>query len=160
MSISEDSIAPHILEGIEGSAVEGASLAGVAIDDPPVKIIAAINAFVSTPPRGSSGPVDNWTDRALPLGSLWGRQLAHQFGWEWSAVVFHDRGDAKAIGVSNGDRSLIIYPWHFVLGCLENKAPVTILLSFNMLLAGKIPAQKSGGYVNVMDHVGHVVPPA
>jgi hypothetical protein len=160
MSLFDYTVEPHILEGIDGSAVEGASLAGVATDDPPLKIVTAINAFVSKPPRGSSGRVDNWTDRALPLGSLWGQQLVRQFGWEWSGVVFHDRGDTKAIGVLTKDRSLAIYPWHFVFGCLENNAPVTILLSFNMLLANKIPAQNKGEYVNLMDHVHHVIPPA
>jgi len=160
MRISEYSVEPHILEGIDGSAVEGASLVGVASDDPPPKIVTAINTFVSKPPRGLPGRVDNWTDRALPLGSLWGQQLVRQFGWEWSGVVFHDHGDTKAIGVFTRDRSLAIYPWHFVFGCLENNATVTILLSFNMLLAGRIPAQGRGEYVNVMDHVHHIVPPA
>jgi hypothetical protein len=160
MIISDYSVEPHILEGIDGSAAEGASLAGAATDDPPLKIVTAVNTSVSRPPGGASGRVDNWTDRALPLGSLWGQQLVRQFGWEWSGVVFHDRGDTKAIGVFTKDRSLAIYPWHFVFGCLENNATVTILLSFNMLLAGRIPAQKKGGYVNLMDHVHHIIPPA
>jgi hypothetical protein len=160
MSISEYSVEPHILDGIEGSADEGASLAGVAIEDPPLKIVTAINKFVSKPPKGPSGRVDNWTDRALPLGSLWGQQLVRQFGWEWSGVVFHDRSDTKAIGVFPKDRSLAIYPWHFVFGCRENNAAVTILLAFNMILAERIPAQDKGEYVNVMDHVHHIVPPS
>lgn len=160
MSISEYTIEPHILAGIDGSAVEGASLTGIAVDDPPLKIVTALNTFVSKPPGRSSGRVDNWTDLALPLGSLWGQQIVRQFGWEWSSVVFHDRGDSKAIGVLSKDRSLAIYPWHFVFGCLENNATVTILLSYNMLLAGKVPAQEQGRYVNLMDHVHHIVPPS
>ena len=160
MSVSEYTVEPNILTNINGSAVEGASLAGVAVDDPPLEIVTALNAFVAKPPRRPRGRVDNWTDRALPRGRLWGQQLVRQFGWEWSGVVFHDQGDTKAIGVFTEDRSLAIYPWHFVFGCLENNAAVTILLSFNMLLAGKVPAQKSGQYVNLMDHVHHIIPPA
>lgn len=157
MSITEREIEPHIREGIEGSAEEGAELVRVAGDDGPGKVVEAIHAFVSRPPGGEG--VDNWTDRALPLGSLWGRQMVRQFGWEWAGVVFHDRGDSKAVGVFSKDRSLAIYPWHFVYGCLENGVPSTILLAFNMLLAGAVPAQEPGAYVNVMDHVRHVVPP-
>jgi hypothetical protein len=162
MSISEFSVEPHILEGIEGSAVEGADLVGVAVDDPPAEIVAAINAYLSRPREGrekSSDPPDNWTDVALPVGSLWGQQMVRKFGWEWAGAVFPDREDFRAIGVFNGDRSLAIYPWHFVLGCVENDATVTILLAFNMLLAGTIPPQGQGERWNVMEHVHHIVPP-
>lgn len=158
MSISEDKIMPNIMEGIEGSAEEGASLVGVATTEPPLRIVTAINAFVSKPPEDLSDQVDNWTDLALPLGSLWGQQLVRQFGWEWSSVVFHDQGGNKAIGVVTKDRSLAVYPWHFVFGCLENNAGVTILLAFNMLLAESIPPQMQGGYVNLMEHVHPLVP--
>lgn len=160
MRISEVGVDPQLLVSIDGSAEEGASLVGVAADVAPLKVLTAINTFVSKLGRQPSDQADNWTDRALPLGSLWGRQLVRQFGWEWSSVVFHDQGESKAIGVFAKDRSLAVYPWHFVFGCLENGAPVTILLSFNMLLAGKIPVQQEGGYVNLMDHVHHIIPPA
>jgi hypothetical protein len=90
---------------------------------------------------------------------LWGEQLVREFGWEWSAVTFHDHNDSKAIGVFTRDRSLAIYPWHFIVGCLENNATVTILLAFNMLVAGTIPPQEPNGYLNLMDHVIHIIPP-
>jgi hypothetical protein len=158
MHVTEEKIEPSLLANIEGSAGEGAELAGVAIDAAPLEIVTAVNTFVSKPPRKRG--VDNWTDRALPLGSLWGCQLVRHFGWEWSRVTFHEHGDSKAIGVFSKDRSLAVYPWHFVFGCLENQAPVTILLSFNMLAAGKIPAQAAKAYVNLMEGVHHIVPPA
>ena len=156
--ISEAKISEEILANVRGAAAEMASAVGVAIDDEPLKIVTAVNAYVSKPPE-TTGKVDNWTDRALPLGSLWGEQLVRQFGWEWASVTFHDKGDVKANGVFNKNRSLAIYPWHFVFGCLENKAPVTILLAFNMLAAGKIPDMEPGEYVNVMEGVHHIVPP-
>ncbi len=159
MRISEYTVEPDTLMHIEGSAGEGAELIGVTVDDPPLAIVTAINTFVSRPRKKPSRRVDNWIDRAIPLGSLWGQQMVRQFGWEWSGVVFHDHGDTRTIGVFAKDRSLAIYPWHFVFGCLENDATVTILLSFNMLAAGKVPARKRGEYVNIMDHVHHIVPP-
>ncbi len=149
-----------MLANIEGSAGEGAEYAGVEVDASPLEIVTAINKFVSKPPRKRSKSVDNWTDRALPLGSLWGCQLVRHFGWEWSSVIFHDHDDSKAFGVFAKDRSLAVYPWHFIFGCLENKAPVTILLAFNMLEAGKIPLQEAKAYVNLMDHVHFIIPPA
>ncbi len=141
MNVTEEEIAPSILASIEGAAGEGADLIGVQIDRSPAEIVAAINAFVSTPPERRSGRIDKWTDRSLPLGSLWGRQLVRRFGWEWSSITFHDHDGSKAVGVFSQDRSLAVYPFHFVFGCLENQAPVTILLSFNMLEAGTIPAR-------------------
>jgi hypothetical protein len=158
MRITEEQIKPSMLENLEGSAGEGAEMVGIAIDATPLEIVTAVNEYVSKPPKKRR--VDNWEERALPLGSLWGCQLVRQFGWEWSGVIFHDQGDSKAFGVFAKDRSLAVYPWHFIFGCLENKAPVTILLSFNMLAAGKVPAQEAKAYVNLMEGVHHIVPPA
>jgi hypothetical protein len=159
MNISEQAVEPNILSNMSGAAQEGATLVGVSVDDSPVKIVTAINAFVSNPSKPLLGRVDNWTDRALPIGTLWGEQLVREFGWEWSAVTFHDHNDSKAVGVFTKDRSLAVYPWHFVFGCLENKATVTILLAFNMLAGGGIPSQEPNGYLNLMEHVHHIVPP-
>jgi len=97
MNITEQAIEPHILSNMTGAAQEGATLVGVSVDDPPLKIVTAINAFVSNPSKPFFGRVDNWTDRALPIGSLWGAQLVREFGWEWSAVTFHDHNDSKAV---------------------------------------------------------------
>ena len=132
---------------------------GVSLEDPPLKIVEAINAYVAKPPKSWFRKADNWTDRALPLGTLWGMQQVRAFGWEWVSVINHEEGDAKAIGVFDARRSLGIYPFEFVFGCLEAKAYPTILLAFNMLAAGKIPELEAGGYMNLMDGVRHVVPP-
>ena len=160
MRVTEEEVAPSTLASIEGAAGEGADLVGVRIDAPASEVIAAINKFVSKPPKRRRGRVDNWTDRALPLGSLWGQQLVRHFGWGWAWVTFHDHDDSKAVGVFSKDTSLAVYPFHFVFGCLENRAPVTILLSFNMLDAGAVPEQGAKAYVNLMDGVHHIVPPA
>lgn len=160
MRVTEEEIAPTTVANVDGAPAEGADFIGVRLDQSPAEIVAAINAFVSKPPRRRSGRIDNWTDRALPLGSLWGQQLVRRFGWEWSSVTFHEHDDSKAVGVFSKDRSLAVYPFHFIFGCLENQAPVTILLSFNMLEAGAIPAQGAKEYINLMDGVHHIVPPA
>lgn len=155
--VTEEKIPASMLANIEGAASEGAELVGVATDATPLEVVTAINEFVRKPPKKRG--VDNWTDRALPVGSLWGCQLAREFAWEWASATLHEHDDLKVTGVFNKDRSLAVYPWHFIFGCLENHAPVTILLSFNMLAAGKIPVQKAKAYVNLMEGVHHIVPP-
>ncbi len=80
---------------------------------------------------------DLWTERTLPIGTLWGEICVSELGGEWVKVRFED--DSGAIGVFSKDRSVGIYPWYFVLGCVENGAPVTIELAWNMLRARARP---------------------
>ena len=47
----------------------------IEIDASPLKIIEAINASIVKPPEDSLQKIDNWTDRALPLGTLSGREI-------------------------------------------------------------------------------------
>ena len=62
------------------------------------------------------------------------------------------------VGVFSTDRSLAIYPFQFVHGCIHNGVPVTIMLAYNMLKNGAIPKLPPLGYVNLTDGVRHVVP--
>ncbi|MFX1398075.1 MAG: hypothetical protein ACFFAS_13645 [Promethearchaeota archaeon] len=102
---------------------------------------------------------DTWTSLSLPLGCLWGEQLVRELNWEWAEVIQHDHEDLKIVGVFSEDRSLAIYPFHFVHGCIENKATVTIALAYNMLKEGSsIPKLPSKGYENVMDHINYIIP--
>ena len=57
---------------IEGAAREGAELVGVQVDTAPLEIVKAVNEFMRKQQRSSDRDLDNWTDRALPLGNLWG----------------------------------------------------------------------------------------
>ncbi len=161
MNITEAPIEPNIAELLPGAAKEGADLVGVSVDDQPAEIIQAINDFLAKPPKKRwFRKVDNWNDRAMPLGALWGMQMVRHFDWEWVGVIQHDFDDLKAIGVFDKKRSLGVYPFHFVYGCVQNGAYPTILLAFNMLSAGEIPAFDERAYQNLMDGVQHIVPPA
>jgi len=159
-NVTEEPLADDTLALIPRSAREGAELVKVSVEAPPLEIVTAVYEYVARPPKKWFQKVDNWTDRALPLGSLWGLQMVRQFGWEWGAATLHDYDDQKCPGVFDPARSLAIYPFHYIFVCLENRAVTcTILLAFNMLLADAIPAQEPGGYENVMQHVMHIVPP-
>ena len=160
MRVTEVEIDETIRRHLPGSAAEGAELAGVSSDDDPLKIVEAIQTFVADPPkRRWFKRVDNWTDRALPLGCLWGTQLERQFGWEWLQMIQHDHDDLKVMAVFDPRRTMGGYPFHYLFGCLENGVYPTVLLAFNLLIASEIPDFEPGEYVNVMDGVQHIVPP-
>ncbi len=159
MNIAETSLDNEMLSHIKESATEGAALIHVDLENMSTdEIVARIDAYVFERQHDKQTSIED--DSAdIALGSLWGEQLVREFSWQWSSIIFQDHGDANAIGVFSPDRSLAIYPFHFVYGCIENNAPVTILLAFNMLKDGnRIPQLPAGGFENVMDNVRHVVP--
>jgi hypothetical protein len=160
MKISEEAIDSETLDPILGCANDAAQMLGIDLEKlSPQEIVSHIDNCILNIQKGQGPEIHEEDDPALTLGSLWGQQLVKELGWEWSSVTFHEHDDTKAVGVFSKDRSLAIYPFHFVYGCLENNATVTILLSFNMLVDGKrIPSLPAGGFENVMDNVSHIVP--
>lgn len=147
---------------IKESADQAVSLLGRKSEDDPDLLIGAIDEFI-----------DNWQNNKRPdleidaedlpylLGSLWGEQLVSQFGWQWKAVTLHSNVKATAPGVVTTDRSLVVYPIHFIIGCLaDSSVDTTILLSYNMLKAKKVPSASSGEYVDLMKNVFRIVPRA
>lgn len=122
------------------------------------EIIAKLDQYVHELQQGKV-PSPEGEEKEIFFGCLWGDQLVREFGWEWANVTFHDYEDAQAMGVFSPDRSLAIYPFHFIYGCFENKAPVTILLAHQVLSTpNRVPPLPARGYENVMDNVHHIVP--
>lgn len=159
MVTGEIPLPDEVRSHIPGAVQEGAALVGVTTADPPSRIVEAINEFIAKPPKKSwFKKVDNWNERAMPLGALWGIQMIRQFQWEWT-MVEDDEEESKVIAVFDKRRSLGIYPFQYVFGCLESGEYPTILLAFNMLLDGSIPTRPERGYENLMDGVQHIVPP-
>ena len=80
-------------------------------------------------------------------------------GWAWAEVTFRRHGDVPATAVVSPDRSMAIYPIHFVVECLRDAAvDVTIGLAFDELTAGRVDGFTPGGFANVMDVVRRAVP--
>ena len=160
MNVSEEPLGGEMLANIRGCAGDAATMLGIdSTELTPEQIVERVDSFVHAWQKGERPEVDDDDDLSVTLGSLWGEQLVHQLGWEWAGVTFHDHDDSRAVGAFSPDRSLAIYPFHFVHGCIETDAPVTILLAFNMLKEGtRVPDLPAGGYENVMDNVHHVVP--
>ena len=162
MKISESAVGSEILGNIKGCASDATKILGLKsfFSRPkPKKLIRAVDDFIYNWQKGVRPPIHPDEDLSLVMGSLWGEQLVRDLGWQWAGVTFHEHGDTKAVGVFSPDRALAIYPFQFVQGCLENRATVTIMLSYNMLKDGsRIPSLPPRGYMNMMDSVQHIIP--
>jgi hypothetical protein len=114
MNVTEFPVEESITAHLPGAAKEGAELVGVSIDDTPIRIVEALNTFIAAPPKKRwLQRIDNWNDRAMPLGSLWATQMQRQFGWEWINIIQHDHDDFKVLAVFDPQRSIGIYPFHY-----------------------------------------------
>lgn len=161
-SISEQKIQPDTFASIQSCARDAVDLLDIGDKaSDPQAVVEAIDAFVYEWQKGQRPPPDilDPEDAPFVLGSLWGEQLVKRFGWEWAMMVFHEHGDSSAPGVVSPDRSLAVYPIHFLIGCLQNPdVDATLALSYNLLDAGKIGKMDPGQYFNLMDGVHRIVP--
>ena len=157
--ILEEAIGEEMLGHIQGCASDAATLLGLDLESPEEEIVKVVDECVHAWQKGDRLKLSEDDDPALTLGSLWGQQLVRKLSWQWAGVTFQEHDEAKAVGVFSPDRALAIYPFHFVFGCLENDAPVTIMLAFEMLVEGsRVPELPPNSYENVMDNVHHIVP--
>jgi hypothetical protein len=158
-NVTESSVSSENEDLIQQVVIDAAEFLGLDLASAsPESIVNAVDDYVHRLQLGTA-PLPEGQDAELFFGCLWGEQLVREFGWQWANVTFHDHKDTQALGVFSPDRSLAIYPFHFIFGCLENKSPTTISLSFNVLRdPSRIPDLPVRGYENVMDNVHHVVP--
>ena len=157
--LREQPIDPELCSEI-GRLAESAA-AHVAVDPAsgPDCVIAAVDAFVREMQQGGQSTLAGDSQPEMALGALWGEQLVRGLGWLWTAVTFHGADDITTVAVVSPDRALVIYPFHFIHGCLEHAAPVTILLAWEILTHdGRVPSLPADSFENVMDHAHHPVP--
>src|SRR5581483_6866349 len=162
-NISEEEINPKMMGSVKACAQDALKVLGITEGTDPKAVVEAIDAFVYAWQKGTRPSPDVLADEDAPfiMGSLWGEQLVARFGWEWKGITFHDHGNSKAVAVVSPDRSLAIYPLHFLMGALRDaRVDATIALTFNMLDAGfpAVPNLQPRAYVNVMDHARRIVP--
>jgi hypothetical protein len=159
--ITEERLPRSTAKALKGAVGDGLAILKLDATANPQTVIEAIDAFVDAWQEGRRPPkkVLDPEDAPYALGSLWGEQLVRQFGWEWAMITFHDHGDSIAPGVLSPDRSLAVYPIHFLLGCLQDSGvDCTVALSFNMLVAGNVGKLKPKEYINLMDSVHRIIP--
>lgn len=157
MSTTEEELPESMAQNLVRAAIEGAEIVAAEMDSSAHEVISKINTFLE-PPNSKNSNVDNWSDLVLPIGCLWAKVVIEHFGWAWVSLIQHDHDDFQAVAIVNQDRSLAIFPFHYIFGCLENGVDPTILLAFNMLDTGGIPPQPANGYANMMDGVRHIIP--
>lgn len=145
---------------VEEFAADARALLGFGPHAEPAAVVKAIDDFAWDWQRGRRPAVDLLEDEEearLLLGTLWGEQLVLRLGWRWARVGFEDGSSAD--GVVSPDRSLAVFPFEFLLGCLsEPDVDVTVALSFNMLVSGGVPAMPPRSYTDVMAGVRRIVP--
>jgi hypothetical protein len=155
VKISENPISDEVMELIHDSSASAARILDVE-GLSAAEIIHAVDECVRKIQTGDGPYIDSDDDPEHVFGSLWGQQLVQELGWEWASVIFHGFDDLPAVGVFSPDRSLAIYPFNFIFGCLEDGAPVTIELAYQILTDGKrVPPLPAKAYENVMEHAHH-----
>ena len=159
--MSDEPLSDAAMASIRGCADDALQVLGpqYASADP-TQVAEAVDKFAHRWQKGkrpSTELVEDTEQARLIFGSLWGEQLVKQFGWAWRQVNFSD--GSVAFGVVSPDRSLVIYPLDFMLGCMQDPGvDVAVALSFNMLVAGSLPKMKRRSYTNVMEGVHRIVP--
>ena len=161
-SHTETAMEPDMLNMLVAAGEDAVKVIGIASSaDDPAKVVGAIDAYVYAWQKGKLPKKSRLDadDAPYALGSLWGQQLVRKFGWHWATITFHEHGDSQAPGVISPNASMAVYPIHFVLGCLQDSdVDATILLSYNMLVAGDKPDVKPKEYSNLMELVHRIVP--
>lgn len=159
--ISVEPVAGELLLQIRQGLANSAAAVGVSLEEAPGAIVKGVDQFVFDWQDGKRDTAngDTLTDEDLPfcLGPLWGEQLVRDKGWSWVAVKFED--DSSAIGVASADRSMVIYPFHFLMGCVQDPTvDVTLMLMWNMLEGGKLASLRPNEMAHVMAQVHRIVP--
>jgi len=156
--ISEKPVSPDTLLSIKRCAKTGLRILGI---EPrasmPSAIVAGVDRFVRQWQKGirPAEAVLSAEDAPMIIGCLWAEALVSRFKWEWSMVRFADAGQIIAPAVLAADRSLVIYPLHFLTCCFADPAAdVAILRAYNLLKAGAIPNARPRAYLDLMREVG------
>lgn len=140
---------------------DGLKFFGLTAADRPEAVIAAVDQYVYDWQRGALPAERKLDAEEAPylLGALWGQQFVRQFGWRWVNITFLTQGNVSAPGVVSPEAALVVYPIHFVIGCLQNPTvDGTLALAFNLLAAGQAGGVGARSYFNLMDGVQRVVP--
>ncbi|OJW18918.1 MAG: hypothetical protein BGO49_17875 [Planctomycetales bacterium 71-10] len=159
MAITDGPISDEALQKIRDCA-RGAldDLGPEVAAEGPAGIVAAIDDIMDQVQQDPGRVAEEeGADPMVYFGALWGEQLVAALGWEWANVDL-GLGD-PVIGVVSPDRSLAIYPFHFLVNRLNDPGlDVTVALAFNMLVDKAIPPMPPGGYADVMVGVRRIVP--
>lgn len=123
-----------------GAAGTGLALLGVAADETPAQIVAAVTDYVRDAREQGAAS----TTRRFALGALIGAQYVRGLGWHWGDVTWDGDPDSAAVGVLSPDESLFNNPIGWVSQIAESGGGVPFMLSYNMILANQVPLFERG----------------
>jgi hypothetical protein len=114
----------------------------------PKAIAAAITEYVDAIHAGKKKLSSKaFADQALMLACAWGTAVCDELGYEWVNVRWPD---GNSIGIVPKKRQFAIYPLPYVRRIMDDRdADNTILLLFNMLVAGNVPKSAPNAYVTL-----------
>lgn len=144
--IWDEPVAPNLVKELALQAKKGrAFLFPKKPPKNPQAIAAAILAHVDAVHAGKAKRKKSG-DHALMLACTWGEAVAEELGYEWVNVKWKDGG---AIGLVPKNRAFAIYPLPYIQRIYDDRdSDNTILLLFNMLVAGNVPRSKARAYTS------------
>jgi len=126
----------------------GLARLGLGPDADPLTIVQAIAEGLDRWRKAHPKPSDDDVLMAsLDLGPLFGEQLCRVPGWQWVAVL---HGEEPLYGVVPEDRARVVYPivWFGTL-TRNRRLKNNLVLVFNMVKLGRLPAAAPGSYREV-----------
>ncbi len=130
------------LHEIKTRRAAAAALAGIALDAEPAAIVDAIAAVVVRA-RREQRPLGDGEQRLL--GLLWGDAVTRAAGWRWRALV---DDDVTSLAIASPDETVACDIDAFIPRQLA-KRESTIVLVFNMIVAGRLPEAAAGRVVTI-----------
>lgn len=101
-------------------------LGGLQASDAPGRIVDAIDRYVVDLQAKNSVPWDAWYKYYTPLGALWGEEIGRTYDWEWERVWLDENEGQFVYAIVSPDRSMVIYPFRYLIACLEDGKPIAV----------------------------------
>jgi hypothetical protein len=131
---------PDILDEVDEAAAHAISQLGLLRDSEPQAIASAIRTHVDAVRPLSGEELD---ETAIVLAALWAEQVRRALNWEW--VELKKGRKSVGYGIVSPDRALVTLPILYMRELLADAArDNTVLLLFNMLVAGNVPPSAPG----------------
>ena len=88
--------------------------------------------------------------------AVWGEQVVRELSWTWQKVV---RKDTPVRAIVAPQRTHVVFPDHYVSRMVEPPYDDnTLMLTFNLLEAGNLPAAAPGAMEDITGSARHIVP--
>lgn len=130
-------IPDEIYAALRGSLAEAHIELEVAFDADPGDLVLAAQVQLK---RMFAGPDPIRRDAAMRLGVLFGEQIVRRCGWAWK----HVNGQVAVVAP---DAAYAVYPLHYMDALAQDRGEPTLVLFYNMVVAGKLPSPVAGQIV-------------